>query len=314
MRFLVIALLLGTLLRATTPPALLEIAKKLHNTMATVINQSNTDLTRNNAAIDSLPAIQKLTEQFFNQVPLLQRFKPRNAQEKRFISALKQFEMLHLFALMNGYINVERHRPPFAQVISDYLKVLDFIYAPLLQAHQEGLDLNSYTQALSALQSDPADWDKMVQYFIDNQQISPKPMLPVQAFFKDFKIVELAYRLIRGEDQQDLFALLGESQDWEYADLYAAKKLGIGQDSDIDVIVGTDDYYDRYASFYAQYSTRLVEFLYESYYYTFDDPLSSPQLDIPTLQQHPQLCFKPQYLRQKFKQACLDILKGTYKT
>ncbi|CCF81865.1 hypothetical protein HBZS_123160 [Helicobacter bizzozeronii CCUG 35545] len=44
------------------------------------------------------------------------------------MSGLKQFEMLHLFALMSGYINVERHRPPFAQVISDYLKVLDFIY------------------------------------------------------------------------------------------------------------------------------------------------------------------------------------------
>ncbi|CCF81361.1 hypothetical protein [Helicobacter bizzozeronii] len=182
-----------------------------------------------------------------------------------------------------------------------------------MQAHQEGLDLNSYTQALSALPTTPADWEKMVQYFIDNQQISPKPVLPVQAFFEDFKIVELAYCLIKGEDQQNLFALLGESQDWDYVDLYAAKQLGIGQDSDIDVVVETGDYYDRYAPFYAQYNARLAEFLYESYYYTFDDPLSSPQLDVATLQKHPQLCFKPVYLRQKFKQACLDIFaKRTY--
>ncbi|CCF81866.1 hypothetical protein HBZS_123170 [Helicobacter bizzozeronii CCUG 35545] len=81
MRFLVLALLLGTL-GATTPPTLLDIAQKLESTMESAIDQGNPDLTRNNAAIDSLPVIQKLGEQFFNQVSLLQRFKPRNEQEK----------------------------------------------------------------------------------------------------------------------------------------------------------------------------------------------------------------------------------------
>ncbi len=306
MRFLVIALLLGTL-GATTPPVLLDIAQKLESTMATAeANAPQEDIARNDAVIDSLPVVKKLGEDFLNQVPLLQEFKPRNKQEAHFVSELKNFEMLHLVALIRGYTTYKT--PPLSQVINDYLKVLDFIYAPLIEAHKQGLDLNVYVKTLSALPIKSANWDKMVQYFIDNQQISPKPVLPVQAFFEDFKIVELAYRLIGGGQ-----ALLGESQEWYYADIYAAKKLGIGEDGVTDVIVDAKDYQKRYALYYAQYGVRLAEFLYESYYYTFDDPLSSPQLDVATLQKHPQLCFKPVYLRQKFKQACLDIFaKRTY--
>ncbi|WP_104641252.1 hypothetical protein [Helicobacter bizzozeronii] len=308
MRFLVLALLLGTL-GATTPPALLDIAQKLESTMATAeANAPQEDIARNDDVINSLPVVKKLGEDFLNQVPLLQEFKPRNKQEAHFVSELKNFEMLHLVALIRGYTTYKT--PSLSQVVNDYLKVLDFIYAPLIEAHKQGLDLNVYVKTLSALPIKSANWEKMVQYFIDNQQISPKPMLPVQAFFEDFKIVELAYRLIRRGDTQ---ALLGESQEWYYADIYAAKKLGIGEDGVADVIVDAKDYQKRYALYYAQYGVRLAEFLYESYYYTFDDPLSSPELDVATLQKHPQLCFKPAYLRQKFKQACLDIFaKRTY--
>ncbi|WP_120952659.1 hypothetical protein [Helicobacter sp. L8] len=61
------------------------------------------------------------------------------------------------------------------------------------------------------------------------------------------------------------------------------------------------------------YALRLSEFLDQSYYYTFDNQHAKPQLDIPILQKHSQLCFKPRYLRQKFQQACLDIFtKHTY--
>ncbi|WP_104640009.1 hypothetical protein [Helicobacter bizzozeronii] len=311
MRFFVLALLLGTL-GATTPSALLEIAQKIQTTMATATATTSPedDLSSDDAVINSLPIIQKLGLEFLNQVPLLQEFNPHNEKEAHFVGWLKNFEMLHLFALIAGYTADPDKKPPLSQIINDYLKVLDFIYGPLIKAHQQGLDLNVYIKALRTLPSDPKSWDDTVHYFTTNRQVKPKPMLPVQAFFEDFKIVELAYRLIKGGDTQ---AILGELLSWGYANTYAINNLGF--ESDCGDAVDTKEYQKLYAPYYAQYNVRLAEFLYESYYYTFDDPLSRPQLDVATLQKHPQLCLKPKYLRQKFKQACLDILqKGTYKT
>ncbi|WP_120952656.1 hypothetical protein [Helicobacter sp. L8] len=65
---------------------------------------------------------------------------------------IKTFEMLNLFALLFGSV-LDDHSPkptphlPLSQILQDYLKVLDFIYAPL-QAHQGGLDLKDYIDIL----------------------------------------------------------------------------------------------------------------------------------------------------------------------
>ncbi|WP_233705005.1 hypothetical protein [Helicobacter felis] len=266
-------------------------------------------LITSDAVLDDLPTLEKLGYGFIDQIPLLQRLKPRDEAEEHFIAELKKFELMHLFTLLFGsLLDDEGEHPrhtPLKQVVQDYLKVLDFIYAPLIDAHQQGMNLNTYMTTLQAHPFDPSSLADSICYFLEHEQKSPKPMLPVQAFFKDFKIAELAYKLVNPELS---YALLGEYIEGDYAETYAIWKWHLG-DSDVNPILDKDALMRTFAPFFTQYGTRLFEFLFESYYYTFDDPFSSPELDITTLQRHPQLCLKPKYLRQKFQQACLNIFK-----
>ncbi|WP_121022289.1 hypothetical protein [Helicobacter vulpis] len=290
---------------------LIQTAKKIKKLMDKGNNASDPgrDLITSDVVLDDLPTLEKLGYRFINQIPLLQRLKPRDEAEEHFIAELKKFELMHLFTLLFGsLLDDEGEHPrhtPLKQVVQDYLKVLDFIYAPLIDAHQQGMNLNTYMSALQAHPFYPSSFADSICYFLEHEQKSPKPMLPVQAFFKDFKIAELAYKLVNPELS---YALLGEYIEGDYAETYAIWKWHLG-DSDVNPILDKDALMRTFAPFFTQYGTRLFEFLFESYYYTFDDPFSSPELDITTLQRHPQLCLKPKYLRQKFQQACLNIFK-----
>ncbi|WP_120951848.1 hypothetical protein [Helicobacter sp. L8] len=266
------------------------------------------DLITSQVVLDDLPTLEKLGYRFINQIPLLQRLKPRDEQEEHFIAELKKFELMHLFTLLFGsLLDDEKEHPrhtPLKQVVQDYLKVLDFIYSPLIDAHQQGMNLHTYMNALQAHPLYPSSFYDVIKYFSEHEQKSPKPMLPVQAFFKDFKIAELAYRLVNPELS---YTLLGEYIERDYAETYAIWKWHLS-DSAVDPILDKDALMRTFAPFFTQYGDRFFELFFESYYYTFDDPLSEG-LDILTLQRHPQLCLKPKYLRQKLQQACLNIFK-----
>ncbi|WP_235852165.1 hypothetical protein [Helicobacter mehlei] len=273
------------------------------------------DLIRSEVVQDSIPTLEELGLEFMHKISLFKKLKPKNEAEERFVTGLKKFEILHVLALIYGLILDEKNEDhqgvlTLSQVVQDYLKVLDFIYTPLIQAHQAGLDLSIYATTLSKNPLKPSDFKDLIQYFLKNEQVSPKPVLPVQAFFKDFRVAELAYDLTQHHFYN---TLLGPSIGWDYADAYILVKFNAGKEFGEDNVVSQEDYTDLYKLYYAHYATRLLEFLDESYYYTFDDPLSSPELDIGILQKHPHLCLKPKYLRQKFQQACLDIFeKHTY--
>ncbi|WP_233705235.1 hypothetical protein [Helicobacter bizzozeronii] len=282
---------------------------------------------------DISPLLEHL-QAFINHTPLLQTLQPKTPKQAKAIKALKAFEMLQLFKFLRAsipdidcYQNSTLALKPFEteQNTQDFLKGLALIYAPLIEAYHQGLDITDYLQGLQNHLESP--W---LYPILRNSVLHQKYMLgytyikadspPARAFLKDAQITNKTYKLVRGFGVYD-----HNLEEQNFLNTQNARLLGI----EVQAINLWLDYYKAHAlTFLGNYlnaeHSNMGDYWITIYNVYFDRAFPRDQLictgscvyikDMTEAMQmilpnKPTPCLQPQYLNQEAKAVCLQIFQ-----
>ncbi|WP_205589514.1 hypothetical protein [Helicobacter labacensis] len=321
-RLLFICLVVATLhskALSPKPPSLLQAISKIQNLAVKIdrrCQDPNEGIYRCDYFYQFAPTLEKLGMAFVNQIPLLQALKPHNKTEARLIDQIKEIEMLHLYLLIYGSIS---QKIPPSQVLQDFLAILKFSYAPLIEAHQQGLDLNAYAKALATT---PISLSKVVN---DDMQIHiydyyekgiwdkhDKEKTPIPKIVQNYELAAHACILTEEDCWEEV---IGYAQ-WDFAFNLVVWKFEAPVGLDINKV---------YPFAYDHLVRRIYSFFYHlmDYFPKIKDYPSCPtynprpplELEASSLKKRPSLCLAPQYLSPKTQQTCLRLFEeNTYDT
>ncbi|WP_285657243.1 hypothetical protein, partial [Helicobacter bizzozeronii] len=282
---------------------------------------------------DITPLLEHL-QAFINHTPLLQALQPKDPKQAQVIKALKAFEMLQLFKFLRAsipdidcYQNSTPALKPFEteQNTQDFLKGLALIYAPLIEAYHQGLDITDYLQGLQNHLESP--W---LYPILRNSVLHQKDMLgytyikadspPARAFLQDAQITNKFYKLVRGFGVYD-----HNLEEQNFLNAQNAHLLGIGVQA---INLWLDYYKARALTFLGNYlnteHSNMGDYWIMIYKVYFDRAFPRDQLictgscvyikDMTAAMQmilpnKPTPCLQPQYLNQEARATCLQIFQ-----
>ncbi|TSA83770.1 hypothetical protein [Helicobacter mehlei] len=229
------------------------------------------------------------------QVPLFQDFSPQNEPQAHLLENLKEFEALHLLALLDN----SDAQP--TQIAQNFLDSLNFFYAPLFNAHKQGLDPLAY---LEALRINMATYERTCQNCPGHVLRNYGSSLDYYVRFNPNGMVANLVRDVRDADNayQQLLTLKSA-----WAQVAIASILQ--QD------VSHLHHYESFASLLAQpplakfkifsalYLARILNLVKDIDVYV-DLQDVSPDL----LRERPTICLNPQYLTPSLIHACQQVL------
>ncbi|TSA79183.1 hypothetical protein, partial [Helicobacter mehlei] len=230
---------------------------------------------------------------------LLQKLEPYgDAQKKEFLKNFKQFESLHLLYLVENSSSyycspVIKYKATPQQIAQDFLDSINFIYTPLIQAYQIGLDPIAYLRSLNS----DALWELICQDCDINQTL--------QLYLNDPNLLgNKPTSVFLQHLEHDIKAMVATNKFWkglrEGTIVWA--NLALTAAGSTDEFIGTKD--DPYTLFSTYYLTRIAFLLLHANSY-----INSQYIDTKELQEHPTLCLNPRYLSFKHQQACLQVFK-----
>ncbi|WP_104725857.1 hypothetical protein [Helicobacter felis] len=212
---------------------------------------------------------------------------------------LLDYESLHLLALLQG--SIARFDPsnwsiepllflastPAPLLAQEYARLLDFIYTPLIQAHQQGLNPNAYLSDLKTHYN--------FTHVCEAKDACALPSdIPPSPWLEDFKSAQLAWDLIQNKDKFHLPLSSAWAMDWYDAKARWLKNLSANQQQVLKL-------WDLH------YRARVEAFFYNKNYYI--DTLKHPEyLSAWLLRTNPTPCFHPKYLSPASVQNCQQIL------
>ncbi len=138
-----------------------------------------------------------LSLDFMDKIPLLQALQPKTPQDREFLRVFKAYESLQLFAILRSYIpsdfDCSDVSPPLAfdatQVTQDFLEVLNLLFAPLLQARKENLNLwdTLKSQTMSVEENDLNALNRRIKEILDDMPNGQKHDPSIQPSLHTFK-------------------------------------------------------------------------------------------------------------------------------
>ncbi|GMB93201.1 hypothetical protein NHP200010_09140 [Helicobacter bizzozeronii] len=305
----------------------------------------NWDMVFSHAMQKEAPALVKHLQAFIDHIPILQSFQPKTPKQAQMIQALKALEMYNLFILLSDStpeyycamhgakcrkMKFPKRVKPFdaQQNASKFLKNIELIYAPLLEAYYQGLDFTDYLQMLYA-KSDPLapNW-AIMGIRKDNLNMVKGPKTPtLRRFFQDFRSIDAHNYLMDsgfiehvkyfGANEKDgfkdflvtqiIYSSGAKAQDLvSWMNYYGARAFAfLGGDAN-------DNDYESAMGLYWESVTHLRITPAEDDEYTFS--ILKPKVPLAkamqrTLTQNPTPCLQPQYLNQEAKAVCLQIFQ-----
>ncbi|WP_235853012.1 hypothetical protein [Helicobacter labacensis] len=244
---------------------------------------------------------------------LLQKLKPYSATQEKFLKNFKQFEALHLLYLVENSISdpcspVVKFEATPKQVAQDFLDSVNFIYTPLIQAYQMGLDPIAYMHSLNA--------DALLQLLCPKCHHA-NTTTDLDIFQRDLNtlISTLSCRepikAFLGHLKHDSESMVSAIEFWqalrEGTIMWANLAL---RDGHTDELVGSKD--DPYTLFSTHYLARTIFLLLHAYEFYID--AKDTDQYTKEFQENPTICLNPRYLSAKHQQACLQVFKTqTYK-
>ncbi|WP_121022347.1 hypothetical protein [Helicobacter vulpis] len=215
---------------------------------------------------------------------------------------LLDYESLHLLALLQG--SIAQFNPsgnymapllflastPAPLLAQKYMRLLDFIYTPLIQAHQQGLDPNAYLGDLKTYYN-PTHVCETKDACALPADIPPSPWL------EDFKSAQLAWDLIQDKDKfYPPFDMRDWRMSWYDAQSRWSKSLSANQQQ-------------AFKLWDLHYRARVEMFFLNKDYYT--DTLKHPErLSAWLLRTNLTPCFTPKYLSPASVQNCQHIFNA----
>ncbi len=211
---------------------------------------------------------------------------------------LLDYESLHLLALLQG--SIARFDPsnwsiepllflastPAPLLAQEYARLLDFIYTPLIQAHQQGLNPNAYLSDLKTYYNST--------HVCETKDACALPAdIPPSPWLEDFKSAQLAWALIWDKDKFHLPLGSAWAMDWYDAKARWLKNLSVNQQQTLKL-------------WNLHYRARVEAFFYSKNYYI--DTLKHPEyLSAWLLRTNLTPCFHPKYLSPASVQNCQQI-------
>ncbi|WP_233711291.1 hypothetical protein [Helicobacter salomonis] len=306
-------------------------------------NRMDNDMVYSNAMQDRAPTLVKHLKAFVNHIPLLQALQPKTPKQAQMIQALKALEMFNLAALLHDFIpdmecrddSPERVYPFNAQKSAlEFLKGIELIYTPLLEAYHQGLDITDYLKTLQANLDAPNLYNYLfhlgTQEDILNMTKGAKTP-PMRHYFKDFKSIGACNALINSRYNGFSFDVDSDPENFLQTQIIRSMGANVQQDLqlwanyyDARVLAFLGDYEDQYDSNMENY-WHVVSNVHE-----IKNPSGVPLffvvrgIDVYAvktaingmktamqmiLPKTPTPCLQPQYLNQEAKAACLQIFK-----
>ncbi|WP_104686263.1 hypothetical protein [Helicobacter felis] len=144
-----------------------------------------------------MPLFFSLSLDFMDKIPLLQALQPKTPQDREFLRVFKAYESFQLFAILRSYIpsdfDCSDVSPPLAfdatQVTQDFLEVLNLLFAPLLQARKENLNLwdTLKSQTMSVEENDLNALNRRIKEILDDMSNGQKHDPSIQPSLHTFK-------------------------------------------------------------------------------------------------------------------------------
>ncbi|WP_233710543.1 hypothetical protein, partial [Helicobacter salomonis] len=299
------------------------------------------DIVYSNAMQKGAPTLVKHLKAFVNHIPLLQALTPKDPKQAQAIKALKTFEMFNLATLLHDFIpdmecrddSPERVYPfDTKKKTLKFLKGIELIYTPLIEAYHQGLDITDYLQTLQAKLDSPCLYsylgDLGTQEDILNMTKGAKTPT-MRHFFKDFKSIEAQYDLLNNSYNTSVDM---DSENENFLQTQIMRSMGVKMQ---DLEVWTTYYKARILAFLGDYEDQYSSNM-ENYWHVISNvheirnPSGVPLffvvrgLDVYAvktaingmktamqmiLPKTPTACLQPQYLNQEAKAVCLQIFK-----
>ncbi|WP_233711794.1 hypothetical protein [Helicobacter salomonis] len=311
------------------------------------------DMLYSNAMQKEAPTLVKHLKAFVNHIPLLQAFQPKTPKQAQMIQALKALEMFNLFTFLRTSIpdiddcknspeRPERVYPFNAQKNAlEFLKGIELMYASLLEAYHQGLDITDYLQALQT----NLDLPNSNTYLTPSKYLSVRYLSGMETqedilnmtkgaktptmrhYFKDIKSIKAQY-----DSLDSLYEIFHPEYDQNFLQTQIMRSTGVKVQ---DLEVWTTYYKARVLAFLGDYENQYDSNM-ENYWRAVSNvhEIKNPSgvalfvvvrgLDVYAvktaingmktamqmiLPKYPTPCLQPQYLNQEAKATCLQIFK-----
>ncbi|WP_162982662.1 hypothetical protein [Helicobacter vulpis] len=303
------------------------------------------DMVYSNAMQKGAPSLVKHLQAFVNHIPLLQALTPKDPKQAQVIKALKAFEIFNLAAFLRDSIpdiddcrddpeHPERVAPFNAKKKTlKFLKGIELIYTPLIEAYHQGLDITDYLQTLQANLNAPNLYNYLFHMgtqedILDMIKGAKTPTM--RHFFKDFKYIGACNALINSRYNGFSFDIDSDPENFLQTQIIRSMGANVQQDLqlwanyyDARVLAFLGDYADQYSSNMENY-WRVVSNVREIQHpsggglifvggpevHEFAKAMKSMATAMQlTLPQNPTPCLQPQYLNQEAKAVCLQIFQ-----
>ncbi|WP_233711809.1 hypothetical protein [Helicobacter salomonis] len=319
------------------------MVKIYHQAFKERCDRMDNDIVYSNAMQKGAPTLVKHLKAFVNHIPLLQALTPKDPKQAQAIKALKTFEMFNLATLLHDFIpdmecrddSPERVYPfDTKKKTLKFLKGIELIYTPLIEAYHQGLDITDYLQTLQAKLDSPCLYsylgDLGTQEDILNMTKGAKTPT-MRHFFKDFKSIGACNALINSRYNGFSFDVDSDPENFLQTQIIRSMGANVQQDLqlwanyyDARVLAFLGDYEDQYDSNMENY-WHVVSNVHE-----IKNPSGVPLffvvrgLDVYAvktaingmktamqmiLPKTPTPCLQPQYLNQEAKAVCLQIFE-----
>ncbi|WP_233711360.1 hypothetical protein [Helicobacter salomonis] len=317
------------------------MVKIYHQAFKERCDRMDNDIVYSNAMQKGAPTLVKHLKAFVNHIPLLQALTPKDPKQAQAIKALKTFEMFNLATLLHDFIpdmecrddSPERVYPfDTKKKTLKFLKGIELIYTPLIEAYHQGLDITDYLQTLQAKLDSPCLYsylgDLGTQEDILNMTKGAKTPT-MRHFFKDFKSIEAQYDLLNNSYNTSVDM---DSENENFLQTQIMRSMGVKVQ---DLEVWTTYYKARILAFLGDYDDQYDSNM-ENYWHVvgnvhgIKNPSGVPLffvvrgLDVYAvktaingmktamqmiLPKTPTPCLQPQYLNQEAKAVCLQIFE-----
>ncbi|WP_104733427.1 hypothetical protein [Helicobacter felis] len=307
----------------------------------------DSDMLYSNAMQKEAPTLVKHLKAFVNHIPLLQALTPKTPKQAQMIKALKALEMFNLFSFLRTSIpdiddckdspeHPERVKPFNAKKnASKFLKNVELIYASLLEAYHQDLDITDYLQALHANFDLPYPPGYLSYRYLSGMETQEDILNMTKGaktptmrhYFKDIKSIKAQY-----DSLDSLYEIFHPEYDQNFLQTQIIRSTGVKvQDLEVwttyykaRILAFLGDYEDQYDSNMENY-WHVVSNVYE-----IKNPSGVPLfvvvrgLDVYAvktaingmktamqmiLPKYPTPCLQPQYLNKEAKAVCLQIFK-----
>ncbi|MFC3847263.1 hypothetical protein ACFOPX_01770 [Helicobacter baculiformis] len=316
----ILAILLLLPLSAKPDKVLIDQLQKIYprmldNFASTIIRRLNDCTEDGDDVIEDAPL-----QDFLRQIPLWQPLKAKSYHDDQsdynlLLRYLEDFEVSRLFDLMyasvpkvkcDGTTTIPKDFDA-TRIAQDFLQGLDFIYTPLIKAHQEGLEIKPYWQALQESQKNMA-WkstDKLAHQLKPSKATSAliqenptDPNIPlIKHFFKIAKVAYASYLFAdsKRQSKEDITSHYSESYD-----LYIRKFVV---------------YYQARINAFLGGSVDGGQSVMQAYFDTLSHTHSNPSMTTKEamaifIPKNPSVCFNPQFLNQEAKEVCLHTFQN----